>query len=71
MMVLRPQWEWRLDSASVEPASDSTSPVFTTRYDAEQWIGEHWRSLAGQGVVAATLLHHGEPVAAALPLPRS
>jgi len=70
-MVLRPQWEWRLDAASPESPGVPTSPVFTTRYDAEQWIGEHWRSLAGQGVVAATLLHHGEPVAATLPLPQA
>jgi len=64
-MVLRPQWEWALDGGT-EPA---VSPVFTTQYDAEQWIGEHWRALAAQGVTRATLLHHGEPVTAPLDLP--
>ncbi|MEN0129661.1 MAG: hypothetical protein AAGC49_09495 [Brevundimonas sp.] len=63
-MVLRPQWEWQLDGGD-----SPTSPVFTTQYDAEQWVGENWRSLAARGVTRATLLHQGEPASSPLDLP--
>ena len=51
-MVLRPQWEWRFDGADGAVLDRPVSPVFTTQYDAEQWLGEHWRTLAAQGVQA-------------------
>ncbi|WP_308439190.1 hypothetical protein [Cellulomonas chitinilytica] len=44
------------------------SPVFTTQFDAEQWLGEHWRSLAQQGVHSVALVHDGEQATAALVL---
>jgi hypothetical protein len=53
-----------LDGPDDRPAG----PVFTARYDAEQWIGEHWRGLAAQGVVTAQLVHEGGPVGAPLDL---
>ncbi|WP_029287854.1 hypothetical protein [Cellulomonas sp. HZM] len=68
-MALRPQWEWRLDAADGTDVERPGSPVFTSQYDAEQWIGEHWRSLAAAGVASATLLHEGEPAAPPLPIP--
>jgi hypothetical protein len=67
-MVVRPQWEWRFDDASGGVLDRPVSPVFTTQYDAEQWIGEHWRSLAAQGVRTATLLHEGTQATAPLSL---
>ena len=69
MMVLRPQWEWRFDGADTEPLSSPVSPVFTTQYDAEQWLGEHWRTLAAQSVHAVRLLHEGTQATPTLTLP--
>jgi hypothetical protein len=57
--VIRPRWEWVLDDARGRPVTRVVSPVFTTQYDAEQWLGEHWRELAAAGAVAARLLHDG------------
>ncbi|GEL93834.1 hypothetical protein [Cellulomonas composti] len=67
-MTVRPQWEWRLDDER-GPVDRPVSPVFGNRYDAEQWLGEHWRTLAAQGVATANLLHEGAVAAPALPLP--
>jgi len=71
-MVLRPQWEWRFDGRDglgTAELGTPVSPVFTTQYDAEQWLGEHWRTLAAQGVHAARLLHEGNQATPTLPLP--
>ena len=43
--------------------------MFTTQYDAEQWLGEHWRTLAAQGVQAVGLLHEGAQATPTLTLP--
>jgi hypothetical protein len=67
-MVVRPQWEWRFDDASGSTLERPVSPVFTTQFDAEQWLGEHWRSLAEQGVHAVALVHDGEQATAVLVL---
>jgi hypothetical protein len=64
-MSVRPRWVWRLVQ---EEGSAPPEPVFTSRFDAEQWLGERWRDLAAQGVVQVTLLHEGEPVAAPIDL---
>ena len=40
---MRPRWQWQLlDDTGVELDRPS-SPVFTARFDAETWLGEHWR----------------------------
>ncbi|MDM7831435.1 hypothetical protein [Cellulomonas edaphi] len=65
-MALRPQWEWLLEGGTDQPVS----PVFSTQYDAEQWVGESWRALAARGVTRATLLHQGEPATAPIDLPQ-
>ncbi|WP_268531659.1 hypothetical protein ACT17Q_06955 [Cellulomonas sp. CW35] len=70
MSTLRPQWEWQL-SGSSGPLDRPVSPVFGNRYDAEQWLGEHWRTLAGQGVTVASLRQEDRPVGPPIPLPRS
>lgn len=67
-MVSRVQWTWRMLGASDEVLDRPISPAFTSRYDAEAWIGEHWRRLAGEGVAAAILLHDDHAVAPPLPL---
>ena len=67
-MNVRVQWEWRLEGAD-GVLDRPLSPVFQNRFDAEQWLGEHWRSLVEQGVLAVVLQHEGAPAAAPLHLP--
>ncbi len=68
-MSVRPRWRWRLvDGAGVE-VERPASPVFLARFDAEQWLGEHWRGLAAQGVRSATVEHDGQPHGPAVELP--
>lgn len=57
--MIRPRWEWVLHDDGDRRLDASLSPVFTTQYDAEQWIGEHWRQLVAAGAVIATLHHDG------------
>ncbi|NTW40633.1 MAG: hypothetical protein HGA44_12225 [Cellulomonadaceae bacterium] len=64
----RTQWEWRFVGADGAHRDRPISPVFTNRFDAETWIGEHWRHLATQGISAAQLTQDGATVAAPLPL---
>lgn len=67
-MTTRPAWDWDLLDARERVLDQPVSPAFTSRFDAEAWLGETWRQLAGQGVAAARLAHHGEPAAPPLPL---
>ena len=67
--MIRPQWVWELDDAEGRALDSPVSPVFTTQYDAEQWLGEHWRTLAAQGVQAVGLLHEGAQATPTLTLP--
>jgi len=57
--VIRPRWEWALDDGEGRAVVGPPSPVFTTQFDAEEWLGEHWRSLVAQGAAVARLLHDG------------
>lgn len=68
-MVLRPQWEWRLEDGAGQTLTRPVSPVFTTQFDAEQWLGEQWRALAMQGVQAARLVHEGAQATPTVPIP--
>ncbi len=65
---VRPRWEWLLVDDSGARLEPSLSPVFTTQYDAEEWLGERWRRLAEAGATQARLLHDGAPAAPALRL---
>ncbi len=69
-MSLRPQWEWRF-VGDAGPLGRPVSPVFGNRYDAEEWLGEHWRSLVSQGVTGAALHHQDRPVGPTIALPRT
>jgi hypothetical protein len=60
-MVVRPQWVWAFDDADGLRLDRPSSPVFTNQYDAEQWIGEQWRTVAAAGALTAHLLHDGTP----------
>jgi len=67
---MQPRWQWRLEDEPGTALDRPTSPVFEARFDAEQWLGEHWRTLAAQGVCRAVLRHEGVPVPPAIPIPR-
>lgn len=62
-MVLQPHWAWEFVAADGTVLDRPVSPVFTTRYDAEEWLGAQWRALRDQGVRTAALRHDGAPVA--------
>jgi len=66
--MIEPLWTWRLRADDGSPAPDVSSPAFSTRFDAEHWLGAHWRDLAAQGVGSARLRHEGADVGAPLPL---
>lgn len=62
MTTLRPQWAWELAARSGRVLDHPLSPVFTTRFDAEEWLGLHWRTLRDQGAHIALLRHDGASV---------
>lgn len=66
--MIRPQWAWELDDAEGTVLDSPVSPVFANQFDAEQWLGEHWRDLAAADVAVARLMHDGNPAAAPVPL---
>lgn len=66
--VIRPRWEWVLLDEAGERLQPSLSPVFTTQYDAEEWLGERWRQLASVGAAEAHLMHDGALATPPLPL---
>ena len=66
---MRPRWEWRLEDESGAVLDRPTSPVFDARYDAEEWLGDHWHALSEQGVRRAVLLNEGTPLPPAVPVP--
>ncbi|MCA5895018.1 hypothetical protein LEP48_16940 [Isoptericola sp. NEAU-Y5] len=67
--MIRPRWEWSLVDAEGQAAPAAPSPVFTTQYDAEQWLGEQWRELAATGVAVVRLLHDGTQATPSIELP--
>ncbi|GIG40005.1 hypothetical protein [Cellulomonas phragmiteti] len=68
-MVVRPRWRWRLVAADGADVERPGSPVFLARFEAEQWLGEHWRALAGQGVRRAVLQNDSEDLLPGIELP--
>ena len=59
MTPVRARWQWQLLTADGAECDRPGSPVFLERFDAEQWLGEHWRALRRQGV-ARVVLRNGE-----------
>lgn len=66
--VIRPRWEWELLDELGQTLDPALSPVFTAQFDAEEWLGERWRTLAEQGAAQARLLHDGALAAPPMPL---
>jgi hypothetical protein len=58
----RAQYRWQLADRDGVVLDVPVSPVFTSRFDAEQWLGEHWRGLAQDRVATAGLLRGEEPL---------
>ncbi|ACQ80134.1 hypothetical protein Bcav_1878 [Beutenbergia cavernae DSM 12333] len=57
-------WTWQLEGPDGEPVPTGLRPeAAASRYDAESWLGEHWRELAAQGATSARLLRDGASVA--------
>jgi len=48
-------WTWRYENGEGR-AVDEPTETFTSLADAESWLGQTWRQLAGAGVVTATLV---------------
>ena len=48
-------WTWRYENGEGTPAEGPTE-TFTSQADAESWLGQTWRRLAGTGVVTAVLV---------------
>lgn len=69
MTTVRPRWQWELLAADGAERDRPASPVFLTRFDAEQWLGEHWRALRHQGVARVVLRHGEDAVPPAVDLP--
>jgi hypothetical protein len=63
----RMTWTWRYENAEGTPVSGPAVETFSTRSDAETWLGESWQDLYGQGVLQVSLLENGT-VAYTMPL---
>ena len=66
--MIRAQWEWAFDDAEGHLLAQPVSPVFANQFDAEQWLGEHWRDLAAQDAAVSRLIHNGTQAAAPVAL---
>ncbi|HEX6967711.1 MAG TPA: hypothetical protein VF174_02625 [Micromonosporaceae bacterium] len=48
-------WSWRYEGADGQPVNGPTE-TFSSQSDAESWIGQTWRDLAGTGVATVVLV---------------
>lgn len=55
-------WLWRFADEAGGVLDRPLSPSFSSRFDAEAWLGEHWRQLSAQLVASAQLIGAGDPV---------
>jgi hypothetical protein len=67
MSTVRQTWTWRLLDHDGRLAAEAT-PGAASRFDAEAWLGAHWRRLEGEGVAQAVLLRDGDAVGVAVDL---
>ncbi|HJE57707.1 MAG TPA: hypothetical protein K8V84_04215 [Nocardiopsis listeri] len=58
------EWTWRYHGADGAPveARDVPAETFTSRGDAESWLGENWSELAEEGVGTVALLEDDREV---------
>jgi hypothetical protein len=69
-------WTWHLVNAQGGPVSldeddGDATPASASRFEAERWLGEHWRSLVDAGATRALLSHGSQAVGAGVELGRS
>lgn len=64
----RPEWRWAFADAAGTVLERPVSPAFTARFDAEEWLGDSWRDLAGRGVATAALWRGDDAVGIPVPL---
>jgi hypothetical protein len=55
-------WTWQYEDADGAILDAPRSEVFTSRADAESWIGENWPSVAELGVHRVRLLNAATPI---------
>lgn len=57
-------WTWRYHGADGAPVEVGGVPAetFTSRGDAESWLGENWSELADEGVGTVALLEEDREV---------
>ncbi|QBI53767.1 hypothetical protein [Streptomonospora litoralis] len=57
-------WSWRYETEHGKPVDDGSLPreLFSSRGDAESWLGETWRDLVDGGAARVTLLEDEHPV---------
>ncbi|KGM10944.1 hypothetical protein [Cellulomonas bogoriensis] len=60
----RPLWDWEFLDAEGGQLDRPVSPAFTSRFDAETWLGDCRGRLEADGVAHARLAHRGTAVAA-------
>lgn len=48
-------WSWRYEGADGAPVT-GPAETFASQADAESWIGQTWRDLAGSGVATVALV---------------
>ena len=54
---------WRFEAADGSPLAAPEDPgPFSSKADAESWVGESWRDLLAHGVEQVSLLRDGEVV---------
>lgn len=63
-------WTWHLyqDPAPTAVVADVEVPSFSSRADAESWLGGQWRQLCSDGVTSAALVQDAEVIGQPLPL---
>lgn len=52
-------WIWRYEDENGRGLPTVESDAFTSKSDAESWLGETWRALLDQGVHQVTLVEDG------------
>ncbi|PSK90538.1 hypothetical protein CLV63_12272 [Murinocardiopsis flavida] len=57
-------WTWRYEAADggILDAGQFPDESFTSRGDAESWLGEHWREVQEGGAEKVTLLEEATAV---------
>lgn len=59
---------WRLEAVDGSALESPSVPAHPNQSDAESWLGEHWRSLAEDGVAQVSLFDGTRRVYGPMPL---